>query len=102
MQRNVIIFGGGGQLGVELCHEFERRSWVVKRFDRQSVDITNGPDGVKQRRRLPLGAQSMSEESPLGVSLGGGQTRTGVPPAIGMAMITRYDVSDLVDSNARL
>jgi dTDP-4-dehydrorhamnose reductase len=43
MQRNVIIFGGGGQLGVELCHEFERRSWVVKRFDRQSVDITNGP-----------------------------------------------------------
>jgi dTDP-4-dehydrorhamnose reductase len=42
MQRNVIIFGGGGQLGVELCREFERRRWVVKRFDRQSVDITNG------------------------------------------------------------
>jgi dTDP-4-dehydrorhamnose reductase len=39
MQRNVIIFGGGGQLGVELCREFERRAWVVKRFDRQSVDI---------------------------------------------------------------
>lgn len=42
MQRNVIIFGGGGQLGVELCREFERRRWVVKRFDRQAVDITNG------------------------------------------------------------
>jgi dTDP-4-dehydrorhamnose reductase len=42
MQRNVIIFGGGGQLGVELCREFERRRWVVKRFDHQSVDITNG------------------------------------------------------------
>jgi dTDP-4-dehydrorhamnose reductase len=42
VQRNVIIFGGGGQLGVELCREFERRHWVVKRFDRQSVDITNG------------------------------------------------------------
>ncbi|MGI8962034.1 MAG: dTDP-4-dehydrorhamnose reductase [Bryobacteraceae bacterium] len=41
MQRNVIVFGGGGQLGVELCREFERRQWVVKRFDRQSVDITN-------------------------------------------------------------
>jgi dTDP-4-dehydrorhamnose reductase len=42
VQRNVIIFGGGGQLGVELCREFERRHWLVKRFDRQSVDITNG------------------------------------------------------------
>lgn len=41
MQRTVILFGGGGQLGVELCREFERRQWVVKRFDRQSVDITN-------------------------------------------------------------
>jgi dTDP-4-dehydrorhamnose reductase len=42
VQRNVIIFGGGGQLGLELCREFERRHWIVKRFDRQSVDITNG------------------------------------------------------------
>jgi dTDP-4-dehydrorhamnose reductase len=41
VQGNVIVFGGGGQLGVELCREFERRHWVVKRFDRQSVDITN-------------------------------------------------------------
>ena len=42
MQHKVVIFGGGGQLGVELCREFERRQWIVKRFDRQSVDITNG------------------------------------------------------------
>ncbi len=41
MQRKAIIFGGGGQLGVELCREFERRQWLVKRFDRQSLDITN-------------------------------------------------------------
>src|SRR5947209_774505 len=42
MQRKVVIFGGGGQLGLELCREFERRRWTVKRFDRQSVDITDG------------------------------------------------------------
>jgi dTDP-4-dehydrorhamnose reductase len=42
MQRNVVIFGGGGQLGLELCREFELRRWTVKRFDRQSLDITNG------------------------------------------------------------
>ncbi len=41
MQRKVIIFGGGGQLGVELCREFEKRDWVVVRFDRQVVDITD-------------------------------------------------------------
>jgi dTDP-4-dehydrorhamnose reductase len=37
----VIVFGGGGQLGVELCREFERRNWTVVRFDRQALDITN-------------------------------------------------------------
>lgn len=36
-----VIFGGGGQLGVELCREFERRGWAVHRFDRQSLDITD-------------------------------------------------------------
>ena len=41
MQRNAVIFGGGGQLGVELCREFERRGWTVKRFERQMVDITD-------------------------------------------------------------
>jgi dTDP-4-dehydrorhamnose reductase len=41
MNSKVIIFGGGGQLGVELCREFERRQWSVVRFDRQALDITN-------------------------------------------------------------
>jgi dTDP-4-dehydrorhamnose reductase len=41
MQQKVAIFGGGGQLGVELCREFERRHWVLQRFDRQSLDITD-------------------------------------------------------------
>jgi dTDP-4-dehydrorhamnose reductase len=39
--RKVIIFGGGGQLGVELCREFERREWSLRRFDRQSLDVTD-------------------------------------------------------------
>jgi dTDP-4-dehydrorhamnose reductase len=41
MQQRVAIFGGGGQLGVELCREFERRQWTVQRFDRQSLDVTD-------------------------------------------------------------
>src|SRR5437588_5726721 len=41
MQRKVVIFGGGGQLGLELCREFELRRWTVKRFDRQLLDITD-------------------------------------------------------------
>jgi dTDP-4-dehydrorhamnose reductase len=41
MNSKVIVFGGGGQLGVELCREFERRQWSVVRFDRQALDITN-------------------------------------------------------------
>ncbi|MBV9760317.1 MAG: dTDP-4-dehydrorhamnose reductase [Acidobacteriaceae bacterium] len=41
MQRKAVIFGGGGQLGVELCREFERRQWAVHRFDRQSLDVTD-------------------------------------------------------------
>lgn len=40
MQRKVIVFGGAGQLGIELCREFERRGWAVDRFDRSSLDIT--------------------------------------------------------------
>ncbi len=47
MQRKVIVFGGGGQLGVELGREFERRHWTVQRFDRQSLDIVNG-SGVEE------------------------------------------------------
>jgi dTDP-4-dehydrorhamnose reductase len=41
MQQRVVIFGGGGQLGVELCREFERRKSAVQRFDRQSLDVTD-------------------------------------------------------------
>ena len=40
MNSKVIVLGGGGQLGVELCREFERH-WDVVRFDRQMLDITN-------------------------------------------------------------
>ena len=42
MQGKVIIFGGGGQLGLELCREFEKRKWTVHKFDRQSLDVTDG------------------------------------------------------------
>lgn len=41
MQRKAVVFGSGGQLGVELCREFERRRWSVQRFDRQSLDVTD-------------------------------------------------------------
>jgi dTDP-4-dehydrorhamnose reductase len=41
MQRKVVVFGSGGQLGVELCREFQRRGWTIQRFDRQSLDITD-------------------------------------------------------------
>jgi len=41
MQGKVIVFGGGGQLGVELCREFERRQWSVERLDRQAIDVTD-------------------------------------------------------------
>ena len=47
MQQKVLIFGSGGQLGVELCREFERRQWDVQRFDRQSLDVTDA-DRVEQ------------------------------------------------------
>ena len=36
-----MVLGGGGQLGIELCQEFERRQWTVQRFDRQLLDITD-------------------------------------------------------------
>jgi dTDP-4-dehydrorhamnose reductase len=41
MAKRVVIVGSGGQLGVELCREFEKRNWQVVRFDRQSLDITD-------------------------------------------------------------
>ena len=41
MQRKVMIFGSGGQLGVELCGEFGRRGFDVRPFNRQSLDVTD-------------------------------------------------------------
>ena len=41
MQRKIVIFGGGGQLGIELCREFQRRQWIVQPFDRQALDVTD-------------------------------------------------------------
>jgi dTDP-4-dehydrorhamnose reductase len=41
MSKRVVIFGSGGQLGFELCKEFEGRSWEVVRFDRRSLDVTD-------------------------------------------------------------
>lgn len=41
MSKKVVVFGSGGQLGVELCQEFGRRHWTVIRFDRQALDITD-------------------------------------------------------------
>ncbi len=47
MSKRVVIFGSGGQLGVELCRAFETLKWEVRRFDRQSLDITNA-SGVEK------------------------------------------------------
>lgn len=47
MERTVVVFGAGGQLGVELCQEFERRNWTVRSFDRQALDVTDAT-AVKQ------------------------------------------------------
>ena len=41
MTNKILIFGSGGQLGIELCREFERRNWAVQRFGRQELDITD-------------------------------------------------------------
>jgi dTDP-4-dehydrorhamnose reductase len=41
MQRKVIVFGAAGQLGVELCREFERAGWLVQKFERQTLDVTD-------------------------------------------------------------
>jgi dTDP-4-dehydrorhamnose reductase len=41
MSKKVLVFGGGGQLGVELCREFQRRQRDVQWFERQQLDITN-------------------------------------------------------------
>jgi dTDP-4-dehydrorhamnose reductase len=41
MPDKAVVVGSGGQLGVEICREFEARKWTVKRFDRKSLDVTD-------------------------------------------------------------
>lgn len=43
MQRKVVILGGAGQLGIELCRQFEAKHWTVELFDRQALDVTEAP-----------------------------------------------------------
>jgi dTDP-4-dehydrorhamnose reductase len=42
MSNRVVIFGSGGQLGVELKREFAERGYEVRGYDRADVDITDG------------------------------------------------------------
>lgn len=41
-KHKVVVFGSGGQLGIELVREFTRRGYPVKGFDRSAVDISDG------------------------------------------------------------
>ncbi|MGA2600000.1 MAG: dTDP-4-dehydrorhamnose reductase [Bryobacteraceae bacterium] len=41
-KHKVVVFGSGGQLGVELVREFTKRGYTVQSFDRSSVDINDG------------------------------------------------------------
>src|SRR5690348_5745844 len=47
MKKRVVVFGRGGQLGVELCAELERRGYDVRSFDRKALDITK-PERVER------------------------------------------------------
>jgi dTDP-4-dehydrorhamnose reductase len=40
-KRKVVVFGSGGQLGVELVREFTQRGYSVEGFERTSVDIAD-------------------------------------------------------------
>jgi dTDP-4-dehydrorhamnose reductase len=42
-KHKVVVFGSGGQLGLELVREFERRGCHVVGFERSAVDISDGP-----------------------------------------------------------
>lgn len=42
MAKRVVIFGSGGQLGIELVRVFSTRGYDVGAFDRKQVDICNG------------------------------------------------------------
>ncbi len=47
MRKRIAVFGCGGQLGVELCREFNQRGCSVAGWDRSQVDITS-PQTVEQ------------------------------------------------------
>lgn len=49
MGKLVVVFGAGGQLGVELVKEFGRRGHEVEGLDRSAVDVS---DGAKVERTL--------------------------------------------------
>ena len=40
-KKKVVVFGSGGQLGVELAREFTHRGYSLTGFDRSSVDVTD-------------------------------------------------------------
>jgi dTDP-4-dehydrorhamnose reductase len=42
MTKRVVVFGRGGQLGVELVRVFGGRGYAVTGFDRNEVDVTDG------------------------------------------------------------
>src|SRR5262245_10034921 len=41
MSRQAVVFGGSGQLGVELVRELEARGYSVHGFGRKAIDITD-------------------------------------------------------------
>lgn len=41
-KHKVVVFGSGGQLGVELVREFTARGFTVTGFERSAVDISDG------------------------------------------------------------
>lgn len=41
-KHKVVVFGSGGQLGVELVSEFTGRGYTVEGFDRSAVDVSDG------------------------------------------------------------
>jgi dTDP-4-dehydrorhamnose reductase len=47
MSRKAVVFGSGGQLGVELLHELQERGYEVTGFERAHLDITD-PAKVEQ------------------------------------------------------
>src|SRR5579871_4262812 len=47
MNRNAVVFGASGQLGIELVRELRQRGYQVTAWDRQHVDIT-APAAVEQ------------------------------------------------------